>query len=214
MSPSAPQMSPQAHDLLWGLQAEALDGQAPAWVVEELQQQRPVVVRRAPSTAGWIAVGVRGARRDQRYACWLAEDAVTQCLRPEQLCSTALASPDAPNESVLRMLVQITPFMDALGQPWGVTGSAGYQLATGLAVLHPDSDLDLLLRTPEPFSRQQAALLLARLERLACRVDVQLETPAGAIALREWAGSAAQVLLKSAEGPRLVRDPWQEALSV
>jgi len=211
---SAPLMSPQTHDLLWGLQAEALDSQTPDWVLEVLQQHRPVVVRRALSHGGLIAVGVRGGRRDQRHACWLAEAAITQRRTPEQLREALLTAKNAPNESVLQMLVQIAPFMEALGQPWGVTGSAAYQLATGLVVLHPDSDLDLLVRTPEPFSRQQAALLLARLERLACRVDVQLETPAGAIALREWAGSAAQVLLKSAKGPSLVRDPWQEALSV
>jgi phosphoribosyl-dephospho-CoA transferase len=50
--------------------------------------------------------------------------------------------------------------------------------------------------------------LLQLLERRACRVDLQLETPLGGVALGEWAGGAARVLVKTAEGPRLVSDPW------
>ena len=41
------------------------------------------------------------------------------------------------------------------------------------------------------------------------RVDLQLETPQGAVALREWAGEAPRVLLKTQDGPLLVSDPWQ-----
>ncbi|WP_312444661.1 phosphoribosyl-dephospho-CoA transferase MdcG domain-containing protein, partial [Stutzerimonas kunmingensis] len=39
-------------------------------------------------------------------------------------------------------------------------------------------------------------------------VDLQLETPLGGVALGEWAGGAARVLVKTAEGPRLMSDPW------
>ena len=51
--------------------------------------------------------------------------------------------------------------------------------------------------------------MLQLLERRACRVDLQLETPLGGVALREWAGDGARVLVKTADGPRLVGDPWQ-----
>ncbi|MNT93998.1 Phosphoribosyl-dephospho-CoA transferase [compost metagenome] len=66
----------------------------------------------------------------------------------------------------------------------------------------------MLLRTPISFSRQQARALLAALADAPCRVDLQLETPNGAVALREWAGEARRVLLKCAEGARLVDNPW------
>ena len=72
-----------------------------------------------------------------------------------------------------------------------------------------DSDLDLLLRTEHPLPRSEARPLLQLLERRACRVDLQLETPLGGVALREWAGDGARVLVKTADGPRLVGDPWQ-----
>jgi hypothetical protein len=41
---------------------------------------------------------------------------------------------------------------------------------------------------------------LAALDSAACAVDLQLQTPFGAVALREWAGSSRRVLLKTASG--------------
>lgn len=200
---------PQAHDLLWGMSSAELDAGAPDWAREVLATGQPVVVRRGPAPAGRVAVGVRGRSREQRYATWMPLAAIQCCVAPEQLSGAATgAGQDA--WPALRALAWLAPQLDARGLAWGVTGGAGYQLATGAPVLHGNSDLDLLLRAPQPLERGAAAELLALLDRALCRVDLQLETPAGAIALREWAGPAPQVLLKTARGPRLVRDPWQE----
>jgi phosphoribosyl-dephospho-CoA transferase len=75
-------------------------------------------------------------------------------------------------------------------------------------VLHQDSDLDLILRTPQFFDRPAALNLLTALQQAACRIDLQLQTPNGAVALREWAGTSRQVLLKTEAGARLVINPW------
>ena len=198
---------PQAHDLLWGMSAAALDAGAPDWAREVLAAGQPVVVRRGPAPDGWIAVGVRGRSRDQRYATWMPLAAISRRVAPEQLTGGGAGQDAWP---ALRALAWLAPQLDALDLEWGVTGGAGYQLASGAQVLHGNSDLDLLLRAPQPLERGAAAELLALLELALCRVDLQLETPRGAIALREWAGPAPQVLLKTHQGPRLVRDPWQE----
>ncbi|SEI52944.1 phosphoribosyl-dephospho-CoA transferase [Azotobacter beijerinckii] len=202
---------PQPHDLLWGMCTDRLDAAAPTWAAEVLAAGRPVVVRRAPARDGWIAVGVRGHGREQRHAAWMPRAAIRRRVQPEQLTG------GGEREGVcapLRALALLQPQLDALcrqrGLAWGVTGGAGYQLATGVTVLGEHSDLDLLLRVPRPLERRQALALLERLEQLPCRVDLQLETPAGAVALREWAGSASQVLLKACSGARLVGDPWRE----
>ncbi|MBU5894992.1 hypothetical protein JVW19_23735, partial [Vibrio cholerae O1] len=42
---------------------------------------------------------------------------------------------------------------------WGVTGSCGYALATGLPVMHADSDLDLTVRCPQPVDRAALQVL-------------------------------------------------------
>ena len=57
---------PQPHDLLWGMPAAGLPGDAPAWAVQALATGQPVVVRRAACASGWVAVGVRGQGREQR----------------------------------------------------------------------------------------------------------------------------------------------------
>ncbi len=50
------------------------------------------------------------------------------------------------------------PHLTPLARGWGVTGSTGYALATEIPVLHAASDLDLLIRAPQPLDRE--ALLL------------------------------------------------------
>ena len=49
-----------AHDLLWGMIPEQLPADAPVWVVDSLGAGQPVVVRRAVSAPGLVAVGERG----------------------------------------------------------------------------------------------------------------------------------------------------------
>jgi phosphoribosyl-dephospho-CoA transferase len=197
----------QPHDLLWGLSVDALTADAPAWVIEVIDLGHPVVVRRARVAEGFVAVGVRGRSRDQRYATVMKLADISRRVQPEQLIN-ALTVQDK-EWPALRALRQIRPLMDALGLPWGVAGSAGFERASGVPVLHQESDLDLILRTAEFFSRQQARELFTALEGAACRIDLQLQLPTGAVALREWAGSSRQVLLKADDGARLVDDPWQ-----
>lgn len=195
----------QPHDLLWGMPVSALSADAPAWCVEVIRLGHPVVVRRALVGADQLAVGVRGRSRDQRYAAVMKRADIARRVQPEQLVSVTGAQ-DWP---ALRALQQIQPVMNALALPWGVVGSAGFELASGVSALHQDSDLDLVLRTAAFFERQAAAELIVALEGRACRIDLQLQTPLGAVALREWAGTSRQVLLKAAEGARLVCDPWR-----
>lgn len=192
------------HDLLWGLPVSALPSDAPAWTFEVVGLGHPVVVRRARVAAGLVAVGVRGRSRDQRFATHMALDDVQRRVRPEELIAI---TPDA-DWPALRALRQIRPLMEALGLPWGVAGSAGFELASGVPVLHAGSDLDLILRTPAFLDRQHAADLLEQLAGAVCRIDLQLQTPLGAVALREWAGPSRQVLLKTEDGAQLVVNPW------
>jgi len=195
------------HDLLWGMPVSALPGDAPDWAVEALTLEHPVVVRRALVPRGLVAVGVRGVRREQRYAAVMLRSDIRRCVRPEQL-THRLALQDWP---ALQALKQVRPLMDQLGLSWGVSGSAGFELASGIAALHAHSDLDLIIRTPRFVSRDWAAEWVEVLDRAVCRIDVQLQTPFGALALREWAGASRQVLLKSERGAWLVEQPWQPA---
>jgi phosphoribosyl-dephospho-CoA transferase len=192
------------HDLLWGCRAEQLPVDAPAWVAAALAAGQPVVVRRAVLADGYVAIGVRGARREQRYGAQMQAADITRRVSPE-----ALTHLDGHHDwPALRALRQLRPMLDASGWAWGVSGSAGFELASGVPALHADSDLDLILRAPLALERGEAQALLVLLDQTECPVDLQVQTPHGAVALREWARAAGKVLLKSSSGALLVRDPW------
>ncbi|MFJ7311295.1 malonate decarboxylase holo-ACP synthase [Pseudomonas sp. NPDC098747] len=195
---------PLAHDLLWGMTPEQLPADAPRWAIESLSAGQPVVVRRALSAEGFVAVGVRGMLREQRLAAFMAVDSIACRVNPEALCNV-----DSNRDlAAVRALRHLRPMLDDCGWVWGVSGSAGFELASGFVVMNEGSDLDLILRAPQLLARNQARKLVELFDQVTCRVDMQLQTPFGAVALREWAGSSARVLLKNAHQACLVADPW------
>nr|WP_243435148.1 MULTISPECIES: malonate decarboxylase holo-ACP synthase [unclassified Pseudomonas] len=195
---------PLAHDLLWGMTPAQLPAGAPPWAIESLTAGQPVVVRRAVSAEGLVAVGVRGVSREQRLAAFMDFDAIARRVSPEALCQV-----DSARElPVVHALKQLRPMLDDCGWVWGVSGSVGFELASGFTAMHAASDLDLILRTPQLITRNQARKLVAVFDQAVCRVDMQLQTPFGAVALREWASGSARVLLKNQHQACLVADPW------
>lgn len=202
--------TPRPHDLLWGMRSEQMSKEAPAWARAALGGHVPAVVRRAPAEAGWVAVGIRGAAREQRYATWMRLSDISRLVTPQAVARAGRWHNHAqPHWPALRALSQMAPHFDALNLAWGVTGSLGFELASGISAAHPDSDLDLSLRAPHHLSRDWARTLCRLLDKAPGRIDLQLETPHGAVALREWAGESPRVLLKTQNGPLLVGDPWQ-----
>lgn len=90
---------------------------------------------------------------------------------------------------------------------WGPIGSVGFELASGAPTVGVCSDLDLLIRMERPLDCKSARQLSLRLAEVPVRVDVQLETPSGAIALAEYARGEPSVMLRTYDGPRLVSNP-------
>jgi phosphoribosyl-dephospho-CoA transferase len=84
---------------------------------------QPVVVRRAVSAAGLVAVGVRGVLREQRYAAFMALRRCASVSR--RRCVMSIASVTAGDAA----LNQLRPMLDDCGWVWGVSGSAGFELA-------------------------------------------------------------------------------------
>ena len=199
---------PLPHDLLWGMTPAHLPPQAPQWAIDALQLRQPVVVRRAVVSPGWVAIGLRGHTREQRLAAVMPLNAIKRIVQPEHLTRLTPATPHWP---AMQALQHLRPLLDGLGLPWGVTGSAGFELASGSAAVHAGSDLDLILRAELALGQSFVATLLAQLQGHACHVDLQVQTPLGAVALAELAAGREQVLLKCAEGARLVDIPWQVA---
>lgn len=194
------------HDLLWLTARDALEEVTEPWVAEIWHAGSPVVVRRDVDSSGRVPVGVRGMRREQRAAAWVKREQITRVVAPEQLIEpqSLLRSPfisQPPVQLALQLAQQSFPWR------WGVTGSTAYALATGIPVIHATSDLDLLIRAPQPLSAEELARWQQQLSGGLCRADTQVETPNGGFALAEWLRDG-RVMLKTNHGPRLVSDPW------
>jgi phosphoribosyl-dephospho-CoA transferase len=201
------------HDLLWVTDWQALHAAAPlpAWASADSLGRAPVVVRREwVADRALIPVGLRGRTRSQRLAAYLERGAVRRVVRPETLAQEAAwrGQPQFGPVPALAALGRVAPMLDASGLRWGPGGSIGYALASGLPVLHPDSDLDLVVRVDTPLAPDQARLLKATLSGCECRIDMQIDTGSGGFSFAEWIRENGRVLLKTDIGPFLTSDPW------
>jgi phosphoribosyl-dephospho-CoA transferase len=197
------------HDLVRLADPDAiLAGTEPAWVGAALAAAPWAVIRRAPAPAGHLAAGVRGPARHQRHAMLIPAGAVAGITRPEDL--RPAASDISSETPALAALRECRPILDGLGRPWGPTGSVGFELATGCPATTQASDLDLLIRLSTLSTLTCAAALAGQLCRLAARVDCQLETGRGAVALAELATRPDKIVLRTSDGPRLV--PFEQAM--
>jgi phosphoribosyl-dephospho-CoA transferase len=202
------------HDLLRLVRGARLrhEGPTPAWVPAALDRAPWVVVRRARTPAGLIPVGARGRPRGERFAALLTPDAVATRVTPENLAAARgwRHLPRARWVVSLRALDAVDELFASLGLAWGPTGSVGFELATGVAAAGTASDLDVVVRAPEPWPLENAREIADHLNRLPARVDAQLDAPAGAVTLAEYARGG-RILLRAPDGPRLTRNPWREA---
>lgn len=202
---------PRPHDLLWLADASALVPLSPLpyWASADWIAAAPVVVRRQKlADAALLPVGLRGRERSERLAACVPLAAVARCVSPEMLArqSTDIASNGI---AALEALTMSRALLDDIGLPWGPTGGVGFMLATGLPVLHAQSDLDLVLRAPSPLDRRQTSLLSKLMRSAACRIDLQIDTGFGGFSFTEWLAGRDRILLKTDTGPLLTRDPWQ-----
>jgi phosphoribosyl-dephospho-CoA transferase len=199
------------HDLLW-VPADRLQlaGEWPQWADTEWMRCAPLVVRRETTGAGQVPVGLRGKARSQRSKGYLPRAAVQRCVTPEMLAAgLSNRSTCTSVFAVLSTLLVIAPALDASGLAWGPTGGVGFFLATGLPVLRPNSDLDLVVRAPQPLGWTQATALAEVQAQSACRIDIQIDTGHGAFALAEWGRAGGRVMLKTNDGPLLCTNPWE-----
>lgn len=205
---------PNPHDLVWIENSQRLQRVhgLPVWVNQVWSTALPLVVRRDYCLqSALLPVGIRGLRRSQRAAAWVSLDDIDRVLTPEQIRFHFLAQQD---EAILSAPLRALKLLSRTPWPWrwGVTGSCGYQLATGSEVLHADSDLDLVVYAPLRLYPEQFVPLLALLPQLPCRVDIQMETQQGACSLLEWVRNSTRtghnLLLKTDRGPLMVSDLW------
>ncbi|MET0638066.1 MAG: malonate decarboxylase holo-ACP synthase [Chitinophagaceae bacterium] len=178
----------------------------PPWVIASLEYAPFLVIRRAENEDGYVPVGVRGGNRGQRFAAWLSPGKAVEVITPYSLVDPVnWKSRVAESNPAIRTLHAVTPMMRDKGWDWGPTGSAGFELATGVSTLRDESDLDLVVDLPDKLSIRSARSLMKDLEKIALvQLDIQMNTPAGAVSMKEYTRSG-DVLIKTRTGPLLKR---------
>jgi phosphoribosyl-dephospho-CoA transferase len=216
--PDAPRVDDarwRAHDLLRLARLTPVVDE-PVWVRAAFARAPVAVVRRAQAAAGFVAAGVRGVTRAERFGTWIDIEDIETSISPESLLD-ATPLPARAGLAAFIALAALHEHASALHDfAWGPTGSAGFELATQVPTLTESSDLDVLIRMPQRSDSATIHALAAALahaaQRAGTRVDAQVETPAGGVALTELAQLAhgkAHVLARASDGARLVADPWQ-----
>lgn len=196
------------HDLLL-LAAAAVDTRAataPPWVRAALREAPWVVVRRAGAPPGHVAVGVRGRARSQRFAWTVACDDIRAVRTPEDLADVVTPDRGMP---ALDAFAGTRDVLRSVGLPWGPTGSVGFELATGRPTVTTESDLDLIVRIPDPTTSafDRLAQVHAALALLPVRADCQIELPSGGVSLTELVSGGTAVLARTSHGPSFIEVP-------
>ena len=194
-----------AHDFLWVHSDEDLIGEVPDWVHLVWNPKLPLVCRRDSSTEYCLLpVGIRGRIRKERCALWINENRVARRVTPRDVVALLYTC------SLRTPAVQGARFFAETDWPfyWGITGSCAYSLVTGTNVMHRTSDLDLVIRSASPLRKADLRQWVRVASGCMCRTNTQIDTGVGAFSLNEWMQSDT-VLLKTNQGPRLVRNPWE-----
>jgi phosphoribosyl-dephospho-CoA transferase len=232
-------MFARIHDLLEIDVERFLQAQvaAPAgWVAGSLREAPFVVVRRGlVSTEQGISIGVRGTRRNERWAGVCYPSIVRAMVTPQALLrwvvsagqiaplsqrvpasgglmpSASGLTPSARCAALpaLRSLSLLAERWSELRSDWGPGGSVGFELATGCHVVSPQSDLDVVIYAQTPIGTAEARALLDCAQGLPAAVDIRVETPICGFSLAEYVNRAsAPILLRFASGTALGSDPW------
>lgn len=191
----------QPHDLI-RLRPSAVEhvrAGSPPWAAASLSTAPWVVVRRARARPGFVPAGVRGDDRSRRFACEFPLDACLRIVRPEHLVSARPAR-DVPAFDALAAFADVAREYDLT---WGPAGSAGFELATGWAVVRPDSDCDIVVRAGG-LSMAQLVEINAVVKAIVPRIDVELDYGTRAVALAEAALGTDRVMAKTPDGVELI----------
>lgn len=185
------------------------------WVFGALEDGAWAVVRRI--TTGHpdeVAVGIRGERREQRWAAVVPRTEVREAVSPKELLRCEPAQSTMPVFQALRQIQRPDLPVD-----FGPGGSAGFELATGRPTVNDSSDLDLVLSAPQPLSDETVVdidrVVQETMSNTGVEIDILVETAVGGVAFAELSRAVGMhpkptMVVRTASGPLLVEDPWKD----
>lgn len=197
------------HDLLKINSTSVLSDELPSWAKSIFPNSLTAVVRRSPKRKGQIPVGIRGIKREQRFATYIDPECVIKITTPYELV-------EQESWKEISRKRQSLPAIEALPQVnrvlknyrWGISGSVGFELATKTPSAKITSDLDLVWLPRRPIDKKTAGQLLKQLNQFGVHADLQVIQGNNGFSLEEYANSTSTIMMKTLEDPILVTDPW------
>lgn len=182
------------------------------WIDEAVKRAPLVVVRRAPLINNVVPIGIRGTNRSQRLAANILYSNIIEIITPEQLVEGKLwrNNKHIRETQIFKTLEAVDSTFQSYSMTWGPTGSVGFELASGVETVTATSDLDIVVRAPSFLSIKTAKDIIKELSTVITKVDIQIETPKGSLALAEYARGDSNILIRTFNGPRLIKNPWSE----
>ena len=183
----------------------------PKWAQDIFPDSLTVVVRRSEIVDGKIPVGIRGIKREQRFAAFVLDSDVKEVITPYQLVSEK-AWQNISDERKMLPAVKALPAVAKILQEykWGISGSVGFELATKTNSAKMTSDLDLVWKPNGLISREGARNLLKKLNQFGVHADLQVIQGNNGFSLEEYSQSKSTIMMKTLSDPILVKDPWNK----
>lgn len=205
------------HDLLTFANDQDLiseENPLPEWAKDSLSKAKIIVVRRGEIKDGLIPVGLRGYERNQRLAGFLKISNVKKVYHPSYFIKNSSWQNlplDRQKLPAFQALEKIVPILE--NYDWGISGSLAYEMATGVKMVkhtsEHSSDLDLIMLATRKLSHSEANELLKKLNKFGTHADLQVVNGEKGFSLEEYAQNCdRQILVKTASGPILSKDPW------
>jgi|SRR5690625_215361 len=197
-------MELKVHDLIQINSANDLmyHTKKPNWVDASIKRAPFVVIRRVHSEGGFIPVGIRGTRRDERFAAFVHVNNIVDTFSPEQIAQAR--DWIHHDKEIFFYLEQIENIMNDNAIDWGPVGSVGFELVSKVPTVNDKSDIDLIIRHPSTLTPELAKEIVDELNQLPVLTDIQVETVEGSFSLKEYAYCKGKpILLKTKNGPLL-----------
>lgn len=179
------------------------------WALESLKKSPFVVVRRAPISNKLIPIGIRGSLRSQRLAAFLPFSDIYNIFKPTYIVENKLwlQSSHIKNTNMYSAIEALYKTFEEYNLEWGICGSAGFELITKIPTVTENSDLDIMIKIETAgnlFSAASAKELCKKLFDTKIKIDIQIETPKGAVALTEYSSETNPILIRTINGPKLI----------
>lgn len=186
------------HDLVYLKSMDQIDYfcDYPVWMDEDEMAQGIAVVRRMKVEAGKVAIGFRGDNRSKRFAAITTISNIKRVIRPFDV----LINPYPATH--VQSLTYTEKILD--GFKWGIGGSIGFSMGTGINVCHENSDIDIILYCEKLQELDQLKPILSELQKSPQRVDVQVEIlGVGAVVLADYLNHSS-FIVRTSTGPILL----------